>query len=319
MSDIKPVNIGEKTFIPLRIESSAKWKSAKISLKIMEWSLQEGVDLNSANIETVELDSTIQAPYTAYIPVTVTGEGRFDFEIHVSTEAPDGEKFRNGESSWNVFIGDFGIFSFENRVFFGGSSSLAMEGAAVENLKKTNSEYNKLLSKKEKIDKGILRQTFSEDDEEKLKIIIRKEINNIGKRFFNKDSVDPYRNIYIKSSPSSSSSMLFNTIQSVKPQKNETVTLEVNWPIDNGYTSNLSYNSFLPLHGAEIKVYDEQNNALISSGVLNNGKYSFTSPRDNLSFTAKVTAKYGNDFEVKNATDNVIEIGFYYILPYTLM
>ncbi|MDR2100847.1 MAG: VWA domain-containing protein, partial [Campylobacteraceae bacterium] len=294
-SDIKPVKIGEKAFIPVRIEYSPKWKSAKISLEV------RGGDLNLIKIEKLELDSTIQAPYIAYIPITVTGEGRFDFKIHVSIESPDGEKFRNGESNWSVFIGYLGIFSFEGKVFFGGSSGSAMEAAVVENLKKTNSEFFKLLSKKEKINSGVLRQTFSEEEENKLKELIDKADRDLRERYYKRYPI-------IEPSPTS---RLFREAPLSKPQTGEVVNLEVNWSTDAAYTS------FLPLDGAEITVYANENNGTttqISKGILSNGKYSFTSPRDNLSFTANITARYGSDFEVhngKNGIDNgIIEIGF---------
>ncbi|MDR1614898.1 MAG: hypothetical protein LBS26_04930, partial [Campylobacteraceae bacterium] len=292
-----PVNIGEKTFIPVQIDwLNFKLKSAKISFKLdTRLPLQEGVSADSVKIEEtiVDVSKLTSFPYTVYVPVTVTGEGRFDFEGALHIEALDGKMIFDKEY-FDYPLDGPGIFAFENRVFFGGSSGSAMEAAAAENLKKTNSEYNKLLNKKENTGKGILKQTFSKEEEDILKRLYKEGTESFFRKY---DSKHPN-----KPSPTS---RLFRELN--KPQKDDTVALEVNWAVDNTYTS------FLPLHGAQITVYaNENNNSItqISKGVLNNGKYSFISPRDNLSFTAKVTAKYGNDFEVKNATGSVIEIGF---------
>jgi hypothetical protein len=223
MSSVEPVKIGEKAFVPVEIRYSPKWKSAEISLEI------KGV-LNSIKTSKIELDSTMQAPYTAYIPVTVTKEGLFDIKGNITVEAPDGEKFRNGENSWSVPIGDLGIFAFEGEVFFGGSSGMAMEAAAVRDLQKTNSEYNKLLNKKESIDKGTLKQTFSVEDNEKLKKLRDDAIENVYKKYFDRYPIK-----------TESPSILFNTAPSSKPQKGETVNLEVNWLIDSTCISFCTY------------------------------------------------------------------------------
>jgi hypothetical protein len=118
-------------------------------------------------------------------------------------------------------------------VFFAKYSDSAAAAAAAESLKKTNSEYNKLLNKKEKINKGILRQTFSEDEENKLKKLRDDAIDNIYKLYFERYPI-------IEPSPTS---RLFREAPLSKPQNGDTVALNVNWSIDSTYTSFLTDNS----------------------------------------------------------------------------
>jgi hypothetical protein len=299
VESIAPVNIGEKTFIPVQIDKlDFKLKSAKISFKINTWlpPLEEGISADSVKTEetVVDVSKLTSFPYTVYVPVTVTGEGRFDFKGALHIEALEGKMIFDKE--YFDYPLRFSIFAFEGRVFFAKYSDSAAAAAADENLKKTNSEYNKLLNKKENTGKGILKQSFSKEEEEKLHNILIDAKQQLLRKYYERYPIKP-----------SPTSRLLREAPLSKPQKDDTVVLEVNWAINDSYTS------FLPLHGAEITIYaNENNNSMtqISKGVLNNGKYGFISPRDNLSFTAKISAKYGNDFEVKNATGSVIEIGF---------
>ncbi|MDR3178283.1 MAG: hypothetical protein LBT96_04785 [Campylobacteraceae bacterium] len=80
-------------------------------------------------------------------------------------------------------INYLGIFAFEGEAFFEGSSSLAMKAAAINSLKKTDSEFSKLLNKKEVIKGESLEQTFSKDDDEKLKQLIKKAYKNLYERY----------------------------------------------------------------------------------------------------------------------------------------
>jgi hypothetical protein len=237
---MEPVKIGEKSFIPVRIDRlNFKLKYAKVSFELdTRLSLQEGVNSNSVKIEEtiVDVSKLTSFPYIVYVSITVTGEGIFDFKGVLHIEAIEGEKIFNKEY-FDYPLSSLGIFAFDGEVFFGGSSNLAIRNKAYRDIQKTNSEYNKLLNKKENIDKGVLRQTFSEDENEKLKQLRDDAVNNLRKKYFERYP--------IKTEPAPK---LLNVAPSSKPQKNETVALEVNWAIDSNHTS------FLPLHGAWITI-----------------------------------------------------------------
>ncbi|MDR0666905.1 MAG: hypothetical protein LBF71_05805 [Campylobacteraceae bacterium] len=279
------VKIGETALIPVLITHVGHMKSAIVTFDVNNDFIQAGKVTFDAN----------SVPDKVYVPITVMKEGKFDIKARITIEAPDGERFWNNESSL-VGTSSLGIFAFEGEVFFARDSGSAA-AAADNSLKKTDMEYNKLLNKKEKIKSGTLRQTFSKEEEERLHDILMDAKEQLLIRYYDKYPIKP-----------SPTSRLFNVIPSSKPQTGDTVDLEVNWPIDDSYTS------FLPLDGANIVIMDNDNNNTIALGILNNGKYNFTSPKDNLSFTAKVSAKYGDDFEVHNGNNGIdnkiIEIRF---------
>jgi hypothetical protein len=220
---IEPVKIGEKTFIPVQIDRlDFKLKSAKIWFE--------------TNTNFVKIDDTIvdvgkltSFPSTVYVPIAVIKEGLFDFEGILHIEALDGETIFDKEY-FDYPLYSLGIFAFEGEVFFGRSDISAMEAAAANSLKKTNSEYNKLLNKKESIDKGTLRESFSEEENEKLRQLKNKAYKDLYERYFEKYPIK-----------TESASILFNTAPSSKPQKGETVNLEVNWLIDSTCTSFCTY------------------------------------------------------------------------------
>ncbi|MDR1450992.1 MAG: hypothetical protein LBI57_01465 [Helicobacteraceae bacterium] len=68
------------------------------------------------------------------------------------------------------------------------------------------------------------------------------------------------------------------------------------------------------MDGAAISVTNNANGKEIATGVINNGKFNFVSPENNLSFTAKVSADYGNNFNIidrsKDDKKTIVEIGF---------
>jgi hypothetical protein len=213
---IEPVKIGEKTFIPVQIDRlDFKLKSAKIWFE---------TNTNSVKIDDVIVDVTklTSFPSTVYVPIAVTKEGLFDFEGILHIEALDGETIFDKEY-FDYPLYSLGIFAFDGEVFFGGSSGLAMEVAAVHSLQKTNSEYNKLLNKKESIDNGILKENFSEEESERLKQLTKEEHDNIAIRYFEKYPPDPSLPVHIKDKSSSSTSMPLNNVSSRKYQKGETI------------------------------------------------------------------------------------------------
>ncbi|MDR3178282.1 MAG: hypothetical protein LBT96_04780 [Campylobacteraceae bacterium] len=174
---MEPVKIGEKSFIPVRIDRlNFKLKSAKIGFEV-------GTSPIKIEETIVDVSKLTSFPYTVYVPITVTGDGIFDFNGVLHIEALEGEKIFNKEY-FDYPLSSLGVFAFEGEVFFGRSSGLAMEAAAINNLKKTNPEYNKLLNKKENIDSEVLRQSFSEEEDEKLKKLRNDAIENIYKLYF---------------------------------------------------------------------------------------------------------------------------------------
>jgi hypothetical protein len=257
----EPIKIGETRLIPVEIGYSPKWKSGLIKFELdTRLHLQVGVDPNSVKIGEIILDASRQAPYTAYVPVTVTGEGRFDIKGTITIEAPDGELFDNGLSTWTEPTNSLGVFAFEGEAFFSGTSSGAMDNMAYRNLQK-NPE----------IAKQNQTNSLSKDQSGQINKIREDETNKLYKLYFKKYPILP---------PKSS----LGRALKAPINKGYTVTLEVNFPTNSGYTS------FLPLDGAEIVVADNNGSAVIASGTLNKGKFAFISPRDGLSFTAKVTA-----------------------------
>jgi hypothetical protein len=81
-----PINIGEKTFIPVQIDRLAfKLKSAKISFKINAWlpPLEEGISADSVKIEEtiIDISKLTSFPYT----VKVTAKYGNDFEVKNAT------------------------------------------------------------------------------------------------------------------------------------------------------------------------------------------------------------------------------------------
>jgi hypothetical protein len=206
---IEPVKIGEKTFIPVQIDRlDSELKSAKIWFEFnLRVPLQEGVSPNSVKIENAVVDASklTSFPYTVYVPMVVTGEGLFDFKGNIIVEAPDGEKFRNDESNWNVSIGNLGIFAFEGEVSFGRDRVSALGRVAVHRFQKINPEYIELFNKKESIDKGILKENFSEEESERLRKLTKEERDNIAIRYFEKYPPDPSLPVHIKNRPSPAS------------------------------------------------------------------------------------------------------------------
>ncbi|MDR1451351.1 MAG: hypothetical protein LBI57_03340, partial [Helicobacteraceae bacterium] len=90
----EPTRIGATALVPVEIIFPATWKSAKVKFEFgSQWIPNVGVDPKSVRVGEVVLDETIQAPYTAYLPVTVTGEGWFYFHGTITFEAPEGEVF----------------------------------------------------------------------------------------------------------------------------------------------------------------------------------------------------------------------------------
>jgi hypothetical protein len=133
----------------------------------------------------VDVSKLTSLPYIVYVPITVKGEGRFDFKGTLHVEALEGETILGFDSIDRSLR--IGIFAFDGEVFFSGDSRSALEAAAANSLnKKANSEYNKLLNKKENINKGILRQTFSKDEEEKLKKLHDDAVENVYKLYFDR-------------------------------------------------------------------------------------------------------------------------------------
>jgi hypothetical protein len=174
----EPVKIEEIALIPVSVIYVPKIGSGFVTFI---------TNTSSVKAEKVTLDpNSRNFPYTVYVPVTVTREGLFDIKGNITVEAPNGEKFWNGESSLSVQSSSLGIFAFEGEVFFGGSSSLAVRNKAYHDLQKTSLEYNKLLNKKDSIGKETLKQNFSEEENEELNKLRDDVVNNLRKKYFDR-------------------------------------------------------------------------------------------------------------------------------------
>jgi hypothetical protein len=221
-----------------------------------------GVDPNSVKVGEITLDDTVQAPYTAYLPVTVTGEGRFYFEGKITIEAPGGELFDNGESVWTEATNDFSVFAFEGK-FFMGSSSGGGFNKAVAKILQQNDEYIALRDKRYEAENGTLKaQTFSDEEKSRLRQLEDQADKELRKRYYERYPIQPKPQQRIMQPQSFESA----------PNKGETVTLSVNW------SANDSYASFLPVNGAAITIINNADGKEFASGVINSGKYSFVSP-----------------------------------------
>ncbi|MDR1976702.1 MAG: hypothetical protein LBQ18_06890 [Campylobacteraceae bacterium] len=246
VKDAEPVKIGETALVPVQIDIMRfKLKSAKITFELnTTLPLREGVSPNSVIIKEAVVDVSKKAPYTVYVPVTVTGDGMFDFKGTLHIEMCDKENaFKIDSFDYPI---SFGIFAFDGEVFFGGNSEMAIKNRAYPNLQKNNKEFVKLFDKQQKVYNGILKsQAFSEEEQEKLNQLRRDETNRLLIEFSKRYPIKP--------SPTSRliQPMLFN-----KPQKGETVSLEVKW------ANSSSHTEFLPLHGAWITILDSADNAL---------------------------------------------------------
>jgi hypothetical protein len=183
----EPVKIGERALIPVHIDFLPHIKSGVIKFELdASVPLQEGVKASSVKTEEVVLDlSKITSyPYIAYVPVTVTDEGRFDFKGTLHIEMVDGEKLFDNLTSFDYPLSRLGIFAFDGEVFFGGNSELAIKNKAHYNLQKNNAEYDKLFLKRQKINDGASKgQTLSKEEEEKLRKLIDEEDVALRKRY----------------------------------------------------------------------------------------------------------------------------------------
>jgi hypothetical protein len=207
----EPTKIGETRLIPVEIGYSPKWKSGLIKFELDASALQIGVDPNSVKIGEIILDASRQAPYTAYVPVTVTGEGRFDIKGTITIEAPDGELFENGLSTWTEPTRSLGIFAFEGEVFFSSSGGSAMEEMASRNLQ-SNPEFIKLINKRASA------KAIGQEEESRLKALKLEEDKKLRTRYFERYPIkSPLRSM---AAPISATSVA----------KGETLTLEVNFP-----------------------------------------------------------------------------------------
>jgi alpha-tubulin suppressor-like RCC1 family protein len=281
---VDPARFGETTMVPAWIDFAEEWKTAKITFVSKNAPFQ---------LEEITLGEGGYG-YDFYIPVTINSEGRYDFKGTITVEAKDGELFYNGQSTWTNRADSFGVFAFEGEVFFAGDSGRAMSKLAHRDLLKSNSEYASLIAKRKGIEQGTLAAKLSEDEDARIKELFDEAVDKVYKKYGAKYPT--------KKSPTS----FFKTL-SVKPQKGEKVNLEVNFPINGDYTK------FLPLDGAKITVYNSANDKQIATGVLDGGAFSFVSPDNNLSFTAKVTAQHNKDgikFDIHAADRGIIEIGF---------
>ncbi|MDR1451076.1 MAG: hypothetical protein LBI57_01890, partial [Helicobacteraceae bacterium] len=238
-----------------------------------------------------------------------TGEGWFYFHGTITFEAPEGEVFANEEAIWTERTNSLSVFAFEGEFFVGTGNDGGFRNAFVRTLRQNN-EYIGLRAKRDAVDNWQLNQLdnpdetisepkFSDKEQNRLNQIENQAAKDLNKKYYDQHPIQPKLQDAIQP-------------QSVKslPKKGETVTLSVNW------SSNAVRASFLPVDGAAISVTNNANGKEIASGVINNGGFSFVSPDNNLSFTAKVSAGYKGDFSVKNddaeddAENKVIEIGF---------
>ncbi len=96
-----PVAIGETKLIPVHVSVAPKWQSAFIQFEVDTRfpELPEGVNHASVQSEKFEIDASLKAPFTVYVPVKVTGEGLFQMKGILHFDMPEGKTTVNGLSS----------------------------------------------------------------------------------------------------------------------------------------------------------------------------------------------------------------------------
>jgi hypothetical protein len=288
------VSIGKTKLIPVLVHQKPAWKAASIRLEVDTRFIQESVNPAAVQTEEVQIDTTLSAPFTVYVPVKVNGEGLFTMKGVLHFQMIDGKKTMSGQSSEDFPLFGPGIFSFDGEVFFGNHIGAAFDKKADRNLRLEKPEISELLKKEQGINEGVFdKKTLSREEEEKLRQARTMEVDRLYKLYHGRYPIKPEPKLKAFSQPL---------------KQGDSVTLEVNWPIDSNYTS------FLPLDGAPITLTDNQDNSSLPAGTLINGKYTFIVPRDGYSFTARVTTDFGGVFSVNDGTNgnkgSVIEIGF---------
>ena len=285
--------IGEKVLVPVTINIAPEWQTAEITFEVIQ-KHPVTQDAPPVIFEKIILDASTQAPYTAYVPVTVNGEGEFEAKGNVKVTLPEGKTFRDTGKSVVNFGGyiDTHIFAFEGQFVVGGGT----RKMAKLRLMASNPEFVILSEKIQENTYSLQSETtrrmrkdnsakqfdiYPLSPEERYRELFYQEEIFLRKKFYEK---------YPIKSPASSRAL------PVSLKAGDLQTIEVNWPID------AIGSSFLPLDGAKIVLIDNDGISPSIEGILNQGKFSFQVPKDNYSFTATVTAET-NRFTIKSARD----------------
>ncbi len=299
---VDEAKMGEQVLLPIHIfHTYNKWESLTIGIRFPEKQLIPGVPPTEAiHFETITLDQTQQAPYTLYLPVTVTQEGQFDVDVTLHVQLPDGEKFymNDGSQRERTYFVTLGIFAFEGKVYFARTQSEAIDTMARKELLQTDPDYADFMIMKEARHQMGQYRSLSETE--------KQQSAEFSKKF--EDKWKDIRKRYREKHPESVKPVSRANLPLSNLRRGDTQTLQVNW------ATNFARTDFLPLTEAQIKLTDNDGLSEPIQGVLLEGEFSFTVPRDNYSFTAEVSAIYQNVFSVKITNTNndveIVRIGF---------
>jgi alpha-tubulin suppressor-like RCC1 family protein len=102
--------LGQQVLLPVYIKQSPEWHSLQITLAAKSYTL---ADKNNVVCQTMNIDSTQQAPLTVYIPITVNDEGHFDIEGCIDFNFVEPQTEYKQQQPLRI-----GVFAFENKQCF---------------------------------------------------------------------------------------------------------------------------------------------------------------------------------------------------------
>ena len=263
---------GKSVLIPLELEVIKDWTEATIDFSFT--SPDRNLTASSIIISPIVLKNHKAEPITeTEVNLTVSEDGFYDVEAKITVTLTDADS-ETGENKLLTTL-SFGVFSFQGKYIYDFSSQAALDKyAEIEALSKPNKEVKTLINLAE------TNKITSSDNKLTLE-----QMGEISRHIFaEKQKIQA---LYNNQNPTLLKQSLPTTLSLKKDQQ---VTLKVQWSIDSKNTN------FLPLDKAAIEV--KGSDGKLFKGVLNKGKFKFTVPKDNFTFTATVFAKYSDKFTV---------------------
>ena len=260
---------GKSVLIPLELKVLKDWTEATIDFSFT--SPDRNLTASSIKISPIVLKNHKAQQITKTdVNLTVSEDGFYDIEAKITVTLDS----KTGENKLLTTL-RFGVFSFQGKYIYDFSSQAALDKyAEIEALSKPNKEVKTLINLAE------TNKITSSDNK-----LTMEQMGEISRHIFaEKQKIEAlYNNQY----PS-----LLRQSLPTKPslRRGQKVTLIVRWSINSENTD------FLPLDKAAIEVKGSDGSRF--KGVLNEGKFTFTVPKDNFTFTATVFAEYSDKFTV---------------------
>ena len=260
---------GKSVLIPLELKVLKDWTEATIDFSFT--SPDRNLTASSIKISPIVLKNHKAQQITKTdVNLTVSEDGFYDIEAKITVTLDS----KTGENKLLTTL-SFGVFSFQGKYIYDFSSQAALDKyAEIEALSKPNKEVKTLINLAE------TNKITSSDNKLTLE-----QMGEISRHIFaEKQKIEA---LYNHQYPS-----LLRQSLPTKPslRRGQKVTLNVRWSINSENTD------FLPLDKAAIEVKGSDGSRF--KGVLNEGKFTFTVPKDNFTFTATVFAEYSDKFTV---------------------